>query len=116
MSRWGDILKARAERDGGMGPWGEWQGVPGTAAVQVRVRRSHPSPQAVSYRWGFQFRSVLPRPLSFEFRLGMVRDGPFDQVVRGLEPGRVVSGTVVLPTAGPVWVDARLLPDRPAAR
>ena len=48
MSRWGDILKARAERDGGMGPWGEWQGVPGTAAVQVRVRRSHPSPEAVS--------------------------------------------------------------------
>lgn len=93
-----------------MGPWGEWHQVPGTAAIQVRVRRSVPGGNGQLYSWGYQFRSVIPQRLSFEYRVGLVREAPYDRVALGLDPGGVVSGTVVLPTAGPLWIDARLLP------
>jgi len=94
-----------------MGPWGEWHALPGTAAVQVRVRRSEPAPRETSYRWDYQFRSVLPRRVSFAYRVGAEQGGPLDGVARDVEPGGVVSGTVQLATAGPVWIDARLLED-----
>jgi len=49
------------------------------------------------------------RPVSFEYRVQLSREGPFDRVAIGISMGDVVGGTVILPTAGPVWIDARLL-------
>jgi len=112
MSRWSDIIRARRSPTDGEDsstPWGEWHPVPSTPAVQVRVRRTNlPDGRRDLHLWAYQFRSVLPRRVSFEYRVQLNREGPFDRLARGVEPGEVVGGTVILPTAGPVWIDARL--------
>ncbi len=119
MSRWSDIIRARRSPaeggEPGPTPWGEWQPVPSTPAIQVRVRRSTLPAEGRRelHLWGYQFRSVLPKRVSFEYRVQLAREGPFDRVAIGVEIGQVVSGTVILPTAGPVWIDARLMGEEP---
>ncbi len=119
MSRWSDIIRARRSQPGqdlpASTPWGEWQPVPSTAAVQVRVRRtSLPAEGGRNlHLWEYQFRSVVPKRVSFEYRVQLSREGPFDRLAVGLEMTEVVNGTVILPTAGPVWIDARLMGGEP---
>ena len=119
MSRWSDIIRARRSPAEGEEPsptpWGEWQSVPSTPAIQVRVRRtSLPADgRRHLHLWAYQFRSVLPKRLSFEYRVQPAREGPFDRVAIGVEIGQVVSGTVILPTSGPVWIDARIMGEEP---
>lgn len=115
MSRWSDIIRARRSQPGGdlpaSTPWGEWQPLPSTSALQVRVRRTRlPADGGRDlHLWEYQFRSVVLKKVSFEYRVQLSREGPFDRVAAGVAMGEVVSGTVILPTAGPVWIDARLM-------
>lgn len=119
MSRWSDIIKSRRSQGDGdtpdSTPWGDWHPVPSSPAIQVRVRRTRlpPDGRRELYLWAYQFRSVVPRRVSFDYRIQLSRDGPFDRTAAGVEVGQVVSGTVILPTAGPVWIDARLAGGEP---
>lgn len=115
MSRWGDIIMAR--RSGGSGdgaggvPWGPWYPVPSTAGIEVRVRRELVSgaDERELFAWAYEFKTLLPRPISFQYKIQMTKDGPFDRLVRRLNPGEVVRGSVILSTSGPVWIDAKLV-------
>jgi hypothetical protein len=51
--------------------------------------------------------------VSFDYRIHLSRDGPLDRTAAGVDAGQVVSGTVILPTAGPLWIDARLTGEPP---
>lgn len=85
--------------------------MPSTAGILVRVRRtriSRPEEREL-YSWAYEVRSQLPRPVSFEYKVQLTRDGPFDRLARAVTAGDVIRGTVILPTAGPVWIDARLI-------
>ncbi|MBK6421878.1 MAG: hypothetical protein IPF77_06615 [Gemmatimonadetes bacterium] len=115
MSRWSDIILARRgenvpEENNG-GPWGPWYPVPSTAGVLVRVRRARITQEGERelYAWSYEFKSQLPRAISFQYKVHPNRDGPFDRVVRRIVAGEVVRGSVILPTSGPVWIDARLI-------
>lgn len=110
MGRWSDILRARRTRDGGVGPWGDWHAVPSSAAIQVRVRRASSDVRPSLYSWSYQFRALVPRRLTFEYRVSDARGGKCDQVA-SVGPGEVVAGTILLPTPGPIWIDARVRPD-----
>lgn len=122
MSRWSDIIRARRSQPGddlpASTPWGEWQPVPSTSAIQVRVRRTRLPAEGRRdlHQWEYQFRSVVLKQVSFEYRVQLGREGPFDRVAVGVAMGEVVAGTVILPTAGPVWIDARLLEREPPGR
>jgi hypothetical protein len=115
VSRWSDIILARrsgASPDGEGGvPWGPWHPVPSTAGIQVRVRREcvSGSGNRELYAWAYEFKSQLPRPIGFQYKIQMTKDGPFDRLVRQLLPGEVVRGSVILSTSGPVWIDATLI-------
>ncbi len=118
VSRWSDIILARRSGespDGADGaPWGPWYAVPSTAGIQVRVKRNRINGQSERelYAWAYEFKTQLPRPISFQYRVQPSREGPFDRLVRRMAPGEVVRGSVVLPTSGPVWIDAVLIGDR----
>ena len=115
MSRWSDIIRARRSQPKddfpASSPWGEWQPVPSTSTLQVRVRRTRlpADGRRDLHLWEYQFRSVVPQRVSFEYRVQLSREGPFDRVAVGVEVGDIVTGTVILQTAGPVWIDARLI-------
>jgi hypothetical protein len=115
VSRWSDIILAR--RSGGSAegqegvPWGPWYPVPSTAGIQVRVRRDliNGKGNRELFAWAYEFKSQLPRPIGFQYKIQMSKDGPFDRLVRQLMPGEVVRGSVILATSGPVWIDAKLI-------
>jgi hypothetical protein len=115
VSRWSDIIKARrsGETPDGAGtvPWGPWYPVPSTAGIQVRVRRErvNGTGDRELFAWAYEFKTQLPRPVSFQYKIQMSKEGPFDRLVRRLLPGEVVRGSVILATSGPVWIDARLI-------
>lgn len=115
MSRWSDIiLSRRGEQppdDPAGSPWGPWYPVPSCVGIVVRVRRSRISPEEARelYAWAYEFKSNLPRPIGFQYKVHPNRDGPFDRLARSLLPGEILRGSVILPTAGPVWIDARLI-------
>ena len=116
MSRWGDIIRARRERSGGADEsrvaWGPWHEVASAAGIQVRVKRSTVAGDGDRelYLWGYEFKSLLPRPIGFRYKVHLNREGPYDRLVRELAPGEIASGSVILPTVGPIWIDAQLIP------
>ncbi len=92
-------------------PWGPWYPVPSTAGIQVRVRRERVAGKGERelFAWAYEFKTQLPRPISFQYKIQVSKDGPFDRLVRRLLPGEVVRGSVILSTSGPVWIDAKLV-------
>jgi hypothetical protein len=85
--------------------------VPSTAGVEVRVRRECVSAagERELYAWAYEFKTQLPRPITFQYKIQVTKDGPFDRLVRHLNPGEVARGSVILSTSGPVWIDAKLI-------
>lgn len=116
MSRWGDIIRARRERSGGgvdqTATWGPWHEVAGAVGIQVRVKRTtvHGEGDRELYLWSYEFKSLLPRQVGFRYKVHLNREGPYDRLVRELSAGEVASGSVILPTPGPIWIDAQLMP------
>lgn len=115
MSRWGDIIRARREHSGGGDehsvPWGPWHEVASAVGIQVRVKRATVSgdDQRELFLWSYEFKTLLPRPVGFRYKVHLNREGPYDRLVRELSPGEVANGSVLLPTAGPIWIDAQLI-------
>lgn len=115
MSRWSDIIIARRAgqpADGPDGvPWGPWYPVPSTAGIQVRVRRNRISGEGdrALFAWAYEFKTQLPRPISFQYKVHPNKEGPYDRLVRRMLPGEVIRGSVILSTSGPVWIDAELI-------
>ena len=115
MSRWGDIIRARRERSGGGeeggARWGPWHEVASAPGIQVRVKRTTVQGEGARelYLWSYEFKSLLPRPIGFRYKVHLNREGPYDRLVRELAPGEVSSGSVILPTSGPIWIDAQLM-------
>lgn len=115
MSRWSDIILARRgegpQEDPAGAPWGAWYPVPSAAGIVVRVRRSRIDSEGARelYSWSYEFKSQLPRPVGFQYKVQVSREDPFDRVVRRIVVGEVVRGSVILPTPGPIWIDARLI-------
>jgi len=115
VSRWSDIILAR--RSGGTPdgpdrvPWGPWYPVPSAAGIQVRVRKELVDSKGTRelFAWAYEFKNQLPRPVGFQYKVQISKDGPFDRLVRRLLPGEVVRGSVILATSGPVWIDAKLI-------
>jgi hypothetical protein len=116
VSRWGDIIRARRERSGGgddhTAAWGPWHEVASAVGIQVRVKRTtvHGEGDRELYLWSYEFKSLLPRSVGFRYKVHLNRDGPYDRLVRELVPREIASGSVILPTAGPIWIDAQLMP------
>ncbi|MEO8634496.1 MAG: hypothetical protein ABI587_04365 [Gemmatimonadales bacterium] len=117
MSRWGDIIRARKERSSGgddtTPSWGPWHEVASAVGIQVRVKRMAVTSDGARelYLWSYEFKSLLPRPAGFRYKVHLSREGPYDRLVQRLGLGEFASGSVILPTAGPIWIDAQLAGD-----
>ena len=117
MSRWGDIIRARKQRTGSgesaedITAWGPWHDVASAVGIQVRVKRTTVIGEGnrALYLWSYEFKSLLPRQVGFRYKVHLNREGPYDRLVRELSAGEVAGGSVILPTSGPIWIDAQLI-------
>jgi hypothetical protein len=84
--------------------WGAWHPVPAVVGIEARVAREAPRRGAEGFLWLYEFRSTLPAPETFRFRIAVEAGGDYPRSVRALRPGEIIGGMVSLNTDGPVWV------------